>query len=79
MDCRNGGVIGRKRYTVEQIIHLNGSCKLNVMKGGHVILKAEVSLEEVHTLVVKNEEGGKEDGVCLDTRGAKGHVLLWTR
>ena len=46
------------------------------MKGGYVILKAEVSLEEVHTLVVKNEEGGKEDGVCLDTRGAKGHVLL---
>jgi hypothetical protein len=46
------------------------------MKGGHVILKAEVSLEEVHTLVVKNEEGAKEDGVCLDTRGAKGHVLL---
>lgn len=53
--------MGRKRHTVEQIIHLNGPCKLNVMRDGHIISKAEVPLGEVYTLVVKNSEGAEED------------------
>ncbi len=27
--------MGRKRYSVEQVIHLNGSCELNVMSGSY--------------------------------------------
>ncbi len=55
--------MGPKRYTVEQVIHLNGSCKLNVMRDGHVISKAEVPLGEVYTLAVRNREGA-EDGMA---------------
>ncbi len=58
--------MGRKRYTVEQIIHLNGPCKMDVMRDGHVISKAEVTLEEVYALVVKNSEGAEENGAWFE-------------
>ena len=42
------------------IIHLNGLCKLDVMRDGHFMSKLEVPSGEVCTLVVKNREVAKE-------------------
>ncbi len=39
------------------LIHLNGPCKLDVMRDGHFMSKLEVPSGEVCTLVVKNREG----------------------
>ncbi|MHC4197785.1 MAG: hypothetical protein ACYSRP_07725 [Planctomycetota bacterium] len=42
------------------IIHLNGPCKLDVMRYGHFMSKLEVSSGKKYTLVIRNMEGAEE-------------------
>ncbi len=43
------------------VVNLNGPCRLDVMRGGHVISKMEVPSGEVYTLVARKKECAEDD------------------